>query len=58
LTLVGCKSNQLQNSSSQNNVNAIITAWHKAAAQENYDDYFNLMTDDAILLAQMQMKVE
>jgi hypothetical protein len=50
VTLVGCKSNQLQNSSSQNNVNATITAWHRAAAAANYDDYFNLMTEDAIFI--------
>lgn len=49
-TLVSCKSNQLQSSSSQNNVNAAVTAWHKAASEANYDNYFNLMTDDAIFI--------
>ena len=50
VTLVSCKSNQLQSSSSQNNVNAAVTAWHKAASEANYDNYFNLMTDDAIFI--------
>lgn len=50
VTLVSCKSNQVQNSSSQNNVNAAVTAWHKAASEANYDNYFNLMTDDAIFI--------
>jgi len=50
VTLVSCKSNQVQSSSSQNNVNAAVTAWHKAAAEANYDNYFNLMTDDAIFI--------
>ena len=48
--LVSCKSNQLQSSSSQNNVNAAVAAWHKAASEANYDNYFNLMTDDAIFI--------
>ena len=48
--LVSCKSNQVQNSSSQNNVNAAVTAWHKAASEANYDNYFNFMTDDAIFI--------
>ena len=50
VTLVSCKSNQVQSSSSQNNVNAAVTAWHKAASEANYDNYFNLMTDDAIFI--------
>ncbi|MCL6462126.1 MAG: nuclear transport factor 2 family protein, partial [Flavobacterium micromati] len=50
MTLLSCKSNQLENSSPEINVNATITAWHKAAAEANYDAYFNLMTDDAIFI--------
>jgi len=50
MTLLSCKSNQLENSSPEINVNATVIAWHKAAAEANYDAYFNLMTDDAIFI--------
>jgi hypothetical protein len=50
LMLISCKGNQLRKFSSENNVNATVTAWHRAAAEANYDDYFNLMTDDAIFI--------
>jgi hypothetical protein len=30
---------------------------HKAAADANYNTYFNLMTDDAIFLGLMQQKI-
>ena len=50
MALISCKSNQLPHSSEVNNVNATVTAWHKAAANANYDDYFNSMTDDAIFI--------
>lgn len=31
-------------------VNATLDSWHKAAAEANYDNYFNAMTDDAIFI--------
>jgi len=31
-------------------INAVINQWHKAAADAKYDDYFNLMTDDAVFI--------
>ncbi|MUP45314.1 hypothetical protein E0K83_06090 [Gramella sp. BOM4] len=31
-------------------VNNTIGSWHKAAASANFDDYFNLMTKDAIFI--------
>jgi hypothetical protein len=34
---------------STNEINVTLDTWHKAAADANYNTYFNLMTDDAIL---------
>ncbi len=31
-------------------VNKVIGKWHKAAAEANFDHYFNLMTDDAVFI--------
>ncbi|MFV7235090.1 nuclear transport factor 2 family protein [Flavobacterium sp. ZB4R12] len=31
-------------------VNTLLDAWHKAAAEANYNAYFNLMTEDAIFI--------
>ncbi|MBT8296276.1 MAG: nuclear transport factor 2 family protein [Gramella sp.] len=31
-------------------VNKTIGKWHKAAAEANFDKYFNLMTDDAVFI--------
>ncbi|MDR5591554.1 nuclear transport factor 2 family protein [Christiangramia sp. SM2212] len=31
-------------------INKTIGKWHKAAAAANFDDYFNLMTEDAIFI--------
>ena len=28
----------------------VLDAWHKAAADANFDAYFNLMTDDAVFI--------
>jgi ketosteroid isomerase-like protein len=39
---------------STNEINVTLDTWHKAAAAANYNTYFNLMTDDAILLGLMQ----
>jgi len=40
--------------SAQNNLKeqlaTTLNAWHKAAAEANYDDYFNLLSDDAIFI--------
>jgi ketosteroid isomerase-like protein len=33
---------------STNEINVTLDTWHKAAADANYNTYFNLMTDDAI----------
>lgn len=31
-------------------VDEVITQWHKAAAEANFDNYFGLMTDDAVFI--------
>lgn len=47
VALYSCGSQKAVNSSS---VNSIIDTWHNAAAQANFDDYFNLMTSDAVFI--------
>jgi len=32
------------------NINAQLEAWHKAAAEANFETYFNLMTDDGVFI--------
>nr|WP_315231693.1 nuclear transport factor 2 family protein [uncultured Flavobacterium sp.] len=32
------------------NINSALDAWHKAAAEANYNAYFSLMTEDAIFI--------
>ncbi len=48
--LFGCKSSMEQQTLSKVSVNATLDEWHKAAAQANYNDYFSLMTDDAVFI--------
>lgn len=50
LTLSGCKSSMDQQTLSKANINATLDAWHKAATDANYNDYFSLMTDDAVFI--------
>jgi hypothetical protein len=45
---VGCKSVMVNQTDSTNEINVTLDTWHKAAADANYNTYFNLMTDDAI----------
>ncbi|MES2746918.1 MAG: nuclear transport factor 2 family protein [Bacteroidota bacterium] len=35
---------------SKKQVNTVLENWHKAAAEANFDAYFNAMTDDAIFI--------
>ncbi|TDE05896.1 nuclear transport factor 2 family protein [Flavobacterium sandaracinum] len=49
-TLSGCKSSMDSQALSTANINAILDAWHKAASEANYSDYFSLMTDDAVFI--------
>ena len=48
--LFGCKSSMDQLVLSKVNISTTLDAWHKAAAQANYDDYFSLMTEDAVFI--------
>jgi ketosteroid isomerase-like protein len=48
--LSGCKSSMDQKTLSKANVNATLDAWHIAAAEANFNDYFNLMTEDAVFI--------
>ncbi len=31
-------------------INSVLDTWHKAAAEANYNSYFNLMSDDAVFI--------
>ena len=50
LTLSGCKSMMENQTISKESINITLDSWHKAAAEANFNDYFNLMTDDAIFI--------
>ena len=51
LVVIGCKSNQATNQKNQeSDINLILNNWHKAAAEANFNNYFNAMTDDAIFI--------
>jgi hypothetical protein len=50
LSLSGCKSTMENQTISKANVNTTLDAWHKAAAEANYNDYFSLMADDAVFI--------
>ena len=50
LTVSGCKSMMENKTVSKSNINATLDAWHKAAADANYNAYFSLMADDAVFI--------
>jgi hypothetical protein len=50
LTLSGCKSRMENQTISKESINVTLDSWHKAAADANFSDYFNAMTDDAIFI--------
>ncbi|MFE3847188.1 nuclear transport factor 2 family protein [Flavobacterium sp. LB3P45] len=50
LTLSGCKSMMDNQTVSKESINTTLDSWHKAAASANFNNYFNLMTDDAIFI--------
>jgi len=39
-----------QSETEKETINNILTNWHKAASDANYDAYFYLMTDDAVFI--------
>lgn len=51
LVVIGCKPKQATNQKNQeSNINLVLNNWHKAAAEANFNNYFNAMTDDAIFI--------
>jgi hypothetical protein len=48
--LWSCKSTSLNTSESLQNANQTLDRWHKAAAEANYNSYFDLMTEDAVFI--------
>ena len=56
----GCKSQQTTQEDTKlarYQIDFVLNSWHEAAAEANFDTYFNALTDDAILLGQMQQKI-
>ena len=51
LVLIGCKSKQATNQKNQESeINLILNNWHKAAAEANFNMYFDAIADDAIFI--------
>jgi predicted membrane GTPase involved in stress response len=51
LVVIGCKSKQVANQiNHESEINLVVDNWHQAAAEANFNSYFNAMTDDAIFL--------
>lgn len=51
LFLLGCKSVQPKsNEKSKSEINFVLNNWHLAAAETNFNNYFNTMADDAIFI--------
>ena len=52
LLCVSCKvrEGQIDESTLKQDINFSIEAWHKAAAEANFEPYFNLMTQDAVFI--------
>lgn len=51
LALFGCKSVQPKSSENvKSEINLVLNNWHKAAADANFNNYFNVMTEDAIYI--------
>ncbi|WP_026709690.1 nuclear transport factor 2 family protein [Flavobacterium filum] len=47
--LIGCFSSDCK-IDEKSEINAVINQWHKAAAEANFDNYFGLMTADAVFI--------
>lgn len=51
LILIGCKSAQPKSSENvKSEINLVLNNWHKAAAEANFNNYFNAMTEDAVFI--------
>lgn len=42
--------NPIEINKDKEKINILIDNWHKAAAEANYNNYFNVMTDDAVFI--------
>jgi len=50
LSLVSFDSLHYKEADEKEQVNITINAWHKAAAEANFDEYFGMMAEDAIFI--------
>lgn len=50
LTLVSFDTLQYSQSDEKEQINKTLNAWHKAAAEADFDTYFGMMTEDAIYI--------
>jgi len=48
--IFGCNNVQLDVASEKNKINITLDAWHKAAAEAKFDNYFSYFTDDAVFI--------
>ena len=48
ISLISCsKSNPIEN---KEDIDKMLNLWHQAAAEANFENYFNLMTEDAVFI--------
>ena len=50
LIAISATANALAQTTATQQINQTLDAWHKAAADANYDNYFNTLTDDSIFI--------
>lgn len=50
VVLVSCKSTKDAVVSDKDQINLVLDSWHKAAAEANYEAYFNFMASDAVFI--------
>ncbi len=50
LLIISCSIPTKAQDKRKEQINLIIDNWHKAAANANFNDYFNILTDDAIYI--------
>ncbi len=48
--IIGCSSVKTNTISDRTSINTTLDAWHKAAAEANYNNYFKYLTEDAIFI--------
>jgi len=50
LAMVSCKPSQTVIDNDKKTIDTTLDAWHKAAAEANFNNYFNAMTEDAFFI--------